>query len=188
MSFENQKKVFLNKDDKSKKGGIDDRILPLVTLINSKEEYYTTSSCSGRILVFSFGERKNECKWLFVSHDKVDKKSNLLNNIDLNNQTSETYFGMQGAIIHVCCKDLGCAKTLLDLGKSAGFKIGGIISIEPKIIVELRSVDFLETIIAKGEKLLIDENYIQVLIKEANSKLERTWKRVSKLSDEIEKI
>ncbi|MBW2966012.1 hypothetical protein KY342_02835, partial [Candidatus Woesearchaeota archaeon] len=51
MQFENQKKTFLKKIDKSKKGGIDKEIIPLVNKINNSRNYYTTSSCSGRIVL-----------------------------------------------------------------------------------------------------------------------------------------
>ncbi len=183
-NFTKHKQDFLSKQDKSKKGGIDNKIQPLVDLINSNENYYTTSSCSGRIVLLNLGERKNECEWLFVSHDKVDENSNLLGNIDLN-KSNKTFFRMEGAILHVCCKDLDSAKKLFDLGKSAGFKVGGIISIKPKIVVELRSVDFLDTIISKHGKMLVGADYVKILINIANSKLERTWERIKKLSTEL---
>jgi len=51
MTFQKHKKDFLNKKDKSKKGSIDGEIKKLVDKINSLENYYTTSSCSGRILI-----------------------------------------------------------------------------------------------------------------------------------------
>lgn len=41
-----------NKNDKSLAGKVDPRILDVVNLINSKHDYFTTSSCSGRISLF----------------------------------------------------------------------------------------------------------------------------------------
>ena len=52
-AFEKQKVACLSQVDLSKKGSIDDQIMELVQFINSKENYFTTSSCSGRISVFS---------------------------------------------------------------------------------------------------------------------------------------
>ena len=49
--FEKEKQDFLSKKDKSKKGSIDDGIIGLINLINSKSDYYTTSSCAGRIVL-----------------------------------------------------------------------------------------------------------------------------------------
>ena len=72
MNFDNNKKTFLAKIDRSRKGSIDQEIISLVKLINSKKNYYTTSSCSGRIvLIKKRSEKKQDAEWLFVSHKKV---------------------------------------------------------------------------------------------------------------------
>ena len=47
--------------------------------------------------------------------------------------------------------------------------------------MELISTEKIETIISKNGKLLIDEDYLKVLIKEGNEKLEKTWKKINKL-------
>ena len=55
MVFEQQKKTVLSKLDKSKKGSIDKGILKLVNTINKNSNYYTTSTCSGRIILLELG-------------------------------------------------------------------------------------------------------------------------------------
>ena len=40
MPFENEKKMFLAKIDKSKKGSLDERIIPLFNIINQHPDYY----------------------------------------------------------------------------------------------------------------------------------------------------
>jgi tRNA wybutosine-synthesizing protein 3 len=66
--------------DKSPKGYIDAPILPLMRLINQHSQFYTTSSCSGRIAVYCEGvdEKKSDAAkstkggtWLYVTHDPV---------------------------------------------------------------------------------------------------------------------
>lgn len=52
-AFEKQKVACLSQVDLSKKGSIDDQIKDLVQYINAKENFFTTSSCSGRISIFS---------------------------------------------------------------------------------------------------------------------------------------
>lgn len=52
-AFAKQKVTCLSEVDLSKKGSIDDQIMDLIQYINTKENYFTTSSCSGRISVFS---------------------------------------------------------------------------------------------------------------------------------------
>ena len=68
-SFENEKKQCLEKKDKSKKSSIDSPILNLVDKINSSKDYYTTSSCSGRIVLLEKkSDKKQESRWLLIIH------------------------------------------------------------------------------------------------------------------------
>ena len=53
LQFSSQKARVVEKVDLSRKGSVDDAIMPMVKLLNSTDEYYTTSSCSGRISIFS---------------------------------------------------------------------------------------------------------------------------------------
>lgn len=50
-TFSRWKEQCLNKLDLSKKGSVDQDIEHVVSLLNSCDEYFTTSSCSGRIIV-----------------------------------------------------------------------------------------------------------------------------------------
>lgn len=50
--FEKQKAQALNGVDLSRKGSVDVPIQPLIEFLNSDSDYFTTSSCSGRIIVF----------------------------------------------------------------------------------------------------------------------------------------
>ena len=54
--------------------------------------------------------------------------------------------------------------------------------------MELISTEKIETIISKNGKLLIGENYFKILIKEGNKKLEKTWEKINKLYNELNKI
>ena len=49
--FLQRKKAILKKLDKSSKGDWDEKIISLCDKINSNDNYYTTSSCSGRIII-----------------------------------------------------------------------------------------------------------------------------------------
>ena len=50
-TFGQWKKLCLNKIDFSKKGSVDEDISHVVALLNSSKNYFTTSSCSGRIIL-----------------------------------------------------------------------------------------------------------------------------------------
>ena len=50
--FEKQKRIATSGVDFSRKGSIDVKIVDLSLFINSEKDYFTTSSCSGRIILF----------------------------------------------------------------------------------------------------------------------------------------
>lgn len=50
-TFSRWKEQCLSKLDLSKKGSVDEDVEHVVSLLNSREEYFTTSSCSGRIIL-----------------------------------------------------------------------------------------------------------------------------------------
>ena len=50
--FRKQKLSCLSKIDLSKKGSIDEAVAGLVVFINNCDQYFTTSSCSGRIYIY----------------------------------------------------------------------------------------------------------------------------------------
>ena len=71
-NFLQRKQDILSKQDKSSKQSWDEKIKDLCEKINQKENYYTTSSCSGRVVVMLDKEKKGPCLFKFVSHDLLD--------------------------------------------------------------------------------------------------------------------
>ncbi len=188
MDFEKEKKEFLRKKDKSRKGSIDIKIKKLAAKINSLNDFFTTSSCSGRILVFTLPEsnKKNEVQYLFCSHKKI-KFIEIQRIINKRLPKDDVWFKVQPVILHVACENINSAKKLLNSARDIGFKISGIISIgKSKIILELISTEKIETIVSKNGKLVIDENYFKVLVKEGNKKLEKTWEKIDRLYDNLD--
>jgi len=196
MGFELDKKNALEKIDKSKKGAIDKDIKKLVDKINSFSCYYTTSSCSGRILLISFPEdnKKYNVEWLFVSHDLVDFRTvkENLNKIILNfkndNIKNDVWFREESTIMHVCCKTMEDASRLIEISKHIGFKRSGINAVHNRIILELVSTENMDTPVIKDGKLLVNDEYLKILVKEANKKLKRTKEKTKKLCNELHSL
>ncbi|MEM4263282.1 MAG: tRNA wybutosine-synthesizing 3 family protein [Candidatus Woesearchaeota archaeon] len=171
MSFDLDKKNILGKIDKSKKGEIDEGIQEIVDIINSKENYYTTSSCSGRIVLIEIPEsgRKDESKWLLATHNKTslnEVKSSLRSEKDV-------WLKAEGMILHVCCKTIKDAENLVNLAKNTGFKRTGMITVNKRYIVEIVSTENVSTIVMKKGKLLVDDSYLSALIDECNAKMDK---------------
>jgi len=178
MTFELDKKNILGKTDKSQKGKIDEDIQELVGLINSKKEYYTTSSCSGRIVVIELPEsgRKNQARWLLVKHGPV----NLQEIKDSIKSEEDVWLKQEGMILHVCCKNIEAAEKLVNTAKNSGFKRTGMISVNKRYVVEVVSTENVSTILSKKGKILVTDEYISELVSECNTKLEQNKKKIDK--------
>jgi len=177
---------ILLKKDKSKKKGIDKEIKPLIDFINSLDNYYTTSSCSGRIvLLVKKSDKKQDNSWLFCSHSKVN--FNQIKNRLKKLPKYPIWFKQESAILHICCKTIEDAQYLVDIARYAGFKRTGIQSTRKKVNVEIGSSDVIDAIIAEKGGLLITEDYFKVLIREANKKLEKNKGKIKRFYKEIKK-
>lgn len=181
--FSKHKNDFLNKADKSNKGSIDKDIKLLVGLINSLQDYYTTSSCSGRIGILMPDNKKNKTSWLFLSHDKIslEQIKTALERIP----EQELWFMQEAVILHVCCRTIKSAQELMSIARDTGFKRGGIITASKKIVVELLSTESISTIISKDNRLLVSEDYLYELATEANRKLDKTREKIAVLYNRI---
>jgi len=195
MNFEKEKKEFLAKKDKSRKGSIDAKIKRLVNRINSLGEFFTTSSCSGRIMLFTLpkSNKKNEVQYLFTSHTKI--KYNEINNIlrmiikkiKLKKIKNDVWLRIDGAILHVASNNMESARKLLNAARDIGFRRSGIISLgKNRVTMELVSTENIEAIVSKKGRLVIGEDYLRVLIKEGNAKLDKTWEKTKKLYDMLD--
>ncbi len=193
MSFETDKKNAPDKIilyDKSKKGSVDREISKLVKEINRKKDYYTTSSCAGRILLIKHARsgRKDEAEWLLASHAKVSfpalKKA--LEKAALFDE--ETWFKQEPLILHVACRDIDSAERLIHIVRSkCGLRRAGVMSLKRNII-EIIGSDMMYTIAAKDRKVLVDDSCLKILLEKANEKMDRNKRRIAKFYKEIKKL
>jgi len=173
MTFVNEKKTYLAKADKSKKGDIDTKIISLLGIINALPDYYTTSSCSGRAYLWKGTGKKSETQWIKVSHDLIEDDFFVCDE-----EKEVVWLRLEGAILHIACKDLGTANALLEKARKF-YKKSCILSASNKIIVEIRGSEFMEMPFYKDGELLFsgDVRWLKDLI---NSKLEKMWADMEK--------
>jgi len=67
-SFLRRKKSVLSKSDKSYIGEWDKKIISLCNKINNSNNYYTASSCSGRVVLMIAQDKKSHNLFLEISH------------------------------------------------------------------------------------------------------------------------
>ncbi len=165
-AFQHYKKTFLAKQDKSKKGSVDEQVLPLITAINSFPDYYTTSSCSGRAYLWKGSGKKNQTEWLRVSHGFINE--NFLKPPPWENEL--IWLRVEPLILHVACRDLTSANLLLNVSRRI-YKKSCILSASNKILVEIRGSEFLETPLHADDKALCTD--FALLVKLVNDKMKK---------------
>lgn len=180
--FQQSKKDTLSRRDKSYVGQWDNHILELCNKINSFEDYYTTSSCSGRIVLIVDQTKKQSDLFVKVYHDKInfeELKRDLDGTLDMNKNIK---FKLEPCALHVACRTLKDAQELYDKAKLAGWKRSGIIATNKRFMVELNSTEKLEFPIIRNKKILVDDEFLRIVLEDANKKLEKSWKKIEKLN------
>ena len=185
--FSKEKADFLKKKDKSKKGHVDRDIINLLNAINSKKDYYTTSSCSGRIVLLEkLSKKKSDSKWLLNKHNKINFNE-IIKNLKKSKIKHEIWFKQEPLILHVRCRYLDAAKKLLDASRKI-FKRAGIISLsDKKIIIEIIGSERIDAIIAY-KNFIADEKYSKNLIRYANKNFDENKRKSERFLNVIKKI
>lgn len=177
--FQKRKKDILSKLDKSSKKSWDEKIISLCERINSLENFYTTSSCSGRIVLIVDNTKKTSGLFVKVWHEQIsfEELKNALNEI----KNKKVIFKQEPVIIHIACDDLEKSLDFLKKARSVGFKRGGIISGGNRFVLELIGTEKLEFPIIENGKILVEEKFLKLIVKKSNENLKKSWNRVNKL-------
>jgi tRNA wybutosine-synthesizing protein 3 len=183
--FEERKKAVLSKKDKSSKSSWDKKIISLCNKINLNKNYYTSSSCSGRIVLIFDEDKKLPNLFLHVNHNLIDFNSfkKILEKMKSKkfNKNSRIKFKQEPCGVHVVCKTLNDAENILKKAKLCGWKKAGIISISKNIIAELMSTEKMEFVVCDKEKILVDDNFLKINLKKTNENLKKCWEKIERL-------
>ena len=175
------KEKQLGKKDKSNIGSWDKPIVKLCNKINKNKNYYTTSSCSGRIVLLKYSESKIKDAFIFRSHSKVTF-SELLKVIESIDYVGLIEFQQTTCILHVACKNINDAFLLVKKAKDAGWKRSGVMNMgKERCMVELHSTESISLPIINNKKLIVSEEYLQLLVDISNKKLMRAWEKIKRL-------
>lgn len=181
-NFLKRKKATLSKLDKSSRGCWDEKIMKLCQKINSLENYYTTSSCSRRIVLIVDNVKKAPGLFVKVWHELIsfeELKKSLEKSLRKN-----IIFKQEPVILHVACDDLEKSLGFLKKVRAVGFKRGGIISGNGKrFVLELIGTEKLEFPIIKNGKILVDDKFLKIIVKKSNENLKKSWNRIEKLKN-----
>ncbi|XP_069571955.1 tRNA wybutosine-synthesizing protein 3 homolog isoform X3 [Brachyistius frenatus] len=174
--FSQRKQQCLNKLDVSKKGSVDEGIQHVVCLLNRREEYFTTSSCSGRVILIDGGPershvQKKNCVWLFVTHHKCTSDDLICG---VARSTGNSVLKFEPFVLHVQCRNLENAQ-----------------------LMAVRSTHGLEVPLTHEGKLLVEHEYIHFLTQTVNQMMEENIRRIHRfyqnlqsalLTDKLQKL
>ncbi|XP_023389665.1 tRNA wybutosine-synthesizing protein 3 homolog isoform X2 [Pteropus vampyrus] len=181
--FRRWKAQCLSKADLSRKGSVDEDVVELVQLLNEREQFFTTSSCAGRIVLLDggingFEVQKQNCHWLLVTH-RPCVKDDLI--VALNKANGDAVLKFEPLILHVQCQQLQDAQILHSVAVESGFRNSGItVGKRGKTMLAVRSTHGLEVPLSHMGKLMVTEEYIDFLLKIANQKLEENKRRIER--------
>ena len=168
---------------------VDGDIIPLLDKINSLENYFTTSSCSGRISVMEmpdFGDKVNSI-WLGKWHRTV-KVEEVLEAIG-RHEKGQLWFLVRSPILHVGARTMDDAVRLLNLAIGLGFKYSNIKSVShKKLLVEIRSTERMDVPLGTDGELWVDGEYLKRIVAIANSQVRRFKGKLKRLEEEIGKL
>ncbi len=179
--FTQRKRDILSKIDKSSKNSWDKKIAKLCEKVNLLKNSYTSSSCSGRIVLIIDQDKKGRELFVSVYHNKVSFEK-LKKDLDTAlKKNKKIKFKLEPCILHVACKTLEDAQGLLNKAKLSGWKKSGIISFGKNIVLELNSTEKMEFPIIDNQKILADDSFLRIVVEEANKKLEKSWGKIERL-------
>jgi tRNA wybutosine-synthesizing protein 3 len=211
INFGSEKKRVIKEFESAEAAGkIDNNVINVLKIINSHPEFYSTSSCSGRILLLALAGpgSKSESEMVGKWHDNtsVSEVKNKLNQWN-SKKYQYLYFLAQSPIFHITTSKMEFAILLRNLGDSAGFKYSSIRSIKPynhneqskksktifndenirnsnmRITVELLSTERLNLPLAKDGKMFVDDNYLGFIVEMANEVISNSNNKIKKLEN-----
>jgi len=178
-------------NDKSRKGSIDAEIQDIVSLLNSQSDFITTSSCSGRVILFSpklkeASNCKEGCRWLLVSHQPVSMEQ--VTDVLKNSDTNAVVLKFEPFILHVLCRRLEDAQLLHSAVLEAGFKNSGLtVSKKGRITLAVRSTLCMEVPFCSDGCISLQQSQhlLSYFIEIANQKMEENIRRIDKLRKKL---
>ncbi len=167
---------------------IDKKAMPIVEKINKLEDFFTTSSCSGRIVILeipSFG-KKRRARFLGKWHRKV--KIEEVKEALKKASKGEIWFLVQSPIFHISTISMGNVKKLLTIANHSGFKYSSIKAFNGKFIVEVLGTERIDAPLGIDGKIFINEPYLKILTDIANKMIERMEKNLKRFERNLDTL
>ena len=185
--LEGKKSAIFKLKKAKKEDKVDKGILSILDIINESDNFYTSSSCYGRIVVLEIPNigNKKEAKFLGKWHRTININE-LINSIK-KAKIGQIWLLSQSPIIHITAKANDAADRILKIAVACGFKNSGIKSFGRKIVVEICSTERLDVPIGNDGVLLSNKDHLKLLTNISNEIFNKSSKKLEKLEEELKK-
>ena len=164
---------------------VDEQVIPILEIINSKDDFFTSSSCYGRIYFMDVSKSKKDSRFLAKWHRKVSfeevKK-------ELDKAEGNVWFRFEPLILHISCRDIESAKKIIEI-KTRLIRRGGIFQIsDNRTQIELIGANRVDLPVKENNQILVTDEYLEKIVETANSKFEDNEKLWGKLENEFTQL
>ncbi len=171
-------------------GYLDKDLLGLLVLFNMDKNIYTLSSCSGRIVVAdsTYPWSREETSVVFKKHFPI--KTEEFIEIMTKPAVRRMWVNVTGPIIHLSTSSFDYALKILSLAREAGFKHSGLLSFnkDKGYILELTTGVRVSNLIKEGNKIYIEEEYLNKFVEILNEVLIYGKKLLLRLYDTVKNV
>jgi len=182
MLKEHHKETFLKA---VREGKADPQIIPLGNFFVGLEDYFTSSSCSGRIVLMNLNEKETKKEAAFhrkwhrtVSFDEVYDGLSEATEEDL-------WFKQEPFILHIGARSPRQAKRILSIMKKTGVRRGGImVAKKDRLIIELTGSNYISLPAKSANSILVSDEHLRFIVERANRKLERNYELLNEFERE----
>ena len=169
-------------------GKVDERMVPLVEFLFSRSDYFTTTTCSGRILLLNLDSKELKkpdsffAKWHEIP--KFEKIWKALNKESL----QDLWFKQESFVMVIGTSSIENAKKIMAICRNNGVKKCGIMALEDgRVLVEIMGSHYLSFLAKQGSKVLVEKEFFEKQFETACKKLEMNWTMLEKFEKALRK-
>lgn len=176
----------LEKAQKERKA--DEKAMPIAELLKKSRSFFTTSSCSGRIILMDLDKEEGKKEGAFhAKWHRIVEFNELWKEIEKENKEN-LWFKQEPFVFLIGANSLENAEKVLKACRKAGVKRAGINFFEKgKVFVEVIGTQNMSVMVKEGSKILIEKKYMEKLLEYANRKLEKNFKVLKEFEKELRK-
>jgi len=158
---------------------VDDEILPILHLINASCNYYTSSSCAGRIVVLEIPQIGDKKGAVFLGKWHRTIKPDVIKSAAEKANRGLLWLLAQSPILHIVSDTLENADIMVKAAIACGFKNSGFKSLGKKIVIEICSTERLDAPVGRDRDLFCDDEYLDLLVDIANDVFMKSKEKLS---------